>query len=67
MRFSTVEDRRAVARWFLDTRESKGGAEAGRTAKRRALVIGSARPWWDSEVMCTRGRIESMKPFTLGV
>ncbi|MEU1826366.1 hypothetical protein ABZ502_28505 [Streptomyces abikoensis] len=67
VRFSTVDDRRAVARWFLDTREPKGGPEAGRTTKHRSLaVIGSARPWWDSEAICTRGRIEPMKPFTIG-
>lgn len=64
--YSTREDRRAVALWFADTREPKVGPETGRTSSRPLTVIGSARPWWASEVMCTRGAFKPLEPFTMG-
>ncbi|MFI8106476.1 hypothetical protein [Streptomyces sp. NPDC086023] len=64
--YSTREDRRAVALWFADTREPKVGPETGRTSPRRLTVIGSARPWWASEVTCTRGPVRPLEPFTMG-
>ncbi|MFJ6103505.1 hypothetical protein ACIQHY_21155 [Streptomyces sp. NPDC092359] len=53
--YSTEDDERAVMLWFTDTREPKGGPETGRTSSRTLAVIGSARPWWESETACTRG------------
>lgn len=55
-----------MALWFADAREPKVGPETGRTSFRSLAVIGSARPWWASEVMCTRGLVKTLEPFTMG-
>ncbi len=65
LRYSSTEDRHTVQLWFRDTREAKTGPETGRT-NTRLSVIGSARPWWHAEPMCTRGPAPAMEPFTMG-
>ncbi|GAA2237997.1 hypothetical protein GCM10010430_18770 [Kitasatospora cystarginea] len=65
--YSTAEDYMAVDLWFADAREPKTGPETGRTCSTRLAVIGSARPWWHSEPMCTRGGVKPMETFTMGV
>lgn len=70
--YSTEADRKAVDRWFLESRAAKTGDYLGQTAsrKRKLAVIGSARPWREAErsgaLLCTRGPVERMKPFVMG-
>ncbi|MYT33805.1 MULTISPECIES: hypothetical protein [unclassified Streptomyces] len=72
VRYSTEVDRKAVDRWFLESRAAKSGDYLGQTAsaKRKLAVIGSARPWREAEqpgaLLCTRGIAERMKPFSVG-
>ncbi|MEV5378044.1 hypothetical protein AB0L26_19005 [Streptomyces nondiastaticus] len=73
VKYSTEADRKAVDRWFLESRAAKAGDYLGQTApaKRKVAVIGSARPWNEAQqpgaLLCTRGPVERMKPFTMGV
>ncbi|MEU6962314.1 hypothetical protein [Streptomyces chrestomyceticus] len=72
VRYSNGADRRAVERWFLESRAARTGDYLGQTvsAKRALAVIGSARSWREAEkpraVLCTRAPGAWMEPFVMG-
>ncbi|MFF9589598.1 hypothetical protein ACF1FX_10265 [Streptomyces sp. NPDC014646] len=72
VQYSTEADRKAVDRWFQESRAAKTGGYLGQTApaNRKLAVIGSARPWREAEqpgdLLCTRGLAERMLPFVMG-